>query len=373
LLEEASLSDVITIFREVRDPREPNARHDLADVLFVALAAVLCGAKSCVDMAEFAEDRLSELREIVALRHGAPSHDTFSRVFRLLDPAELAIAFERCLAAIRQELGAPSPAGVVAIDAKSLRRGYEKGRAFMPPLMVNVFETQTRLSIAQARAPDGGEVRATLALLKGLTLKGCTVTADALHCHAAMAEAVRSAKAHYVLSLKGNQSGLLALVEEAFRKADPELTTYETKEARHGRRERRCVAVLPASSLTKDPGFADLAAIGRIEAERTDDSGKTSRAVRYFVLSRRLSPKKLLEVVRDHWSIENPLHWTLDVVFDEDDARSRKNYAPENLAVIRRLALNILRTHPLQRAINGKMQRAARRKEFLFELFAQMR
>jgi predicted transposase YbfD/YdcC len=372
-VEKVSMADILTIFREVRDPRDPNARHDLADILFVAVAGVLCGAKTCVDMAEFAEDRLETLREIVPLKAGAPSHDTFSRVFRLLDPTELARAFEACLAAIREELGSPSPKGVVAIDAKSLRRGYDKGRAFMPPLMVNVFDTQTRLSIAQARAPEGSEVKGTLALLKGLTLKGCTVTADALHCHAAMTKAVRGAKAHYALSLKGNQSALLADAEAAFAAAGEALNLYETRETRHGRKERRLAAILPASRLRRDPGFTDLAAIGRIEAERTGTDGKTDTQVRYVVLSRALAPRKLMELVRAHWAIENQLHWSLDVVFDEDDARSRKNYAPENLAVIRRLALNLLRSHPLQRSISGKMNRAAGRKDFLFELFAQMR
>ena len=144
--------DLITIFREVRDPRQVNARHDLGDILFVSLAATLCGAKTCVDMAEFGESRLEALREVVDLPYGAPSHDTFSRVFRLLDPEQLARAFERCMAAVRAELGLGGPKGVVAIDGKSLRRGYDRGRAFMPPLMVNVFDSQTRLSIAQARA-----------------------------------------------------------------------------------------------------------------------------------------------------------------------------------------------------------------------------
>jgi predicted transposase YbfD/YdcC len=367
------MSDIVAIFREVQDPRDPNARHDLSDILFVALAAVLCGAKTCVDMAEFAEDRLADLREVVGLAHGAPSHDTFSRVFRLLDPAELERAFGRCLAAIRQELGVAAPKGVVAIDAKSLRRGYDKGRAFMPPLMVNVFDSQTRLSIAQGRAPDGGEVKGTLALLKSLVLKGCTVTADALHCHAAMTKAVRKARAHYALGLKGNQSALLADAEAAFARAGEELNLFETRERRHGRVERRSAAVLPASALARNPGFKDLAAIGRIVSERAGTDGNTTTTNRYVALSRRLTPRKLLEVVRAHWSIENQLHWTLDVVFDEDDARSRKNYAPENLAVLRRLALNILRSHPLERSIHGKIQRAARRKDFLFELFAQMR
>jgi predicted transposase YbfD/YdcC len=371
-LKEVDLNDVITILREVRDPRQPNARHDLGDVLFVALAATICGAKTCVEMAEFGQDRLEELRQMVDLPHGAPSHDTFSRVFRLLDPEELAKAFEACMAEVRAAMSPPGPSGVVALDAKSLRRGYEKGRAFMPPLMVGVFDSQTRLSIAQTRAPEGAEISAALDLLKGLTLKGCTVTADALHCSAATAKAVRDAKAHYAIGLKANRHQLLAEAEAAFAAAGDTLASFETREARHGRAEVRRASVLAAKHLARTFDFPDLAAIGRIEAERTVD-GRTGVAVRYLVLSKIFSPRKLLEVVRAHWSIENQLHWVLDVVFDEDDARSRKNHAPENLAVIRRLALNILRAHPSSDTPGRKMRRASWDIRFFFELFAHMR
>jgi DDE_Tnp_1-associated len=185
------MSGIITILREVRDPRQVNAQHDLGDILFVALASFVCGGKSCVDMSDFAKNRLSELREVIDLKFGAPSHDTFSRVFRLLDPEELSTAFGRCLAMIGRELGLGGSAGVVAIDGKSLRRGYEAGRAFMPPLMVNVFDAETRLTLAQARAPGGNEAKAGLALLKSVVLKGCTVTGDALYCRSDVAEAVR--------------------------------------------------------------------------------------------------------------------------------------------------------------------------------------
>ena len=300
--------DAIAIFREVRDPRDVNARHDLSAILVLALCATLCGAKTCVDIAEFAQAREKELRQIVDLPHGVPSHDTFSRVFRLLDPAELAVVFARCMAAIRDELGLGPTRGVVAVDGKSLRRGYERGRAFMPPLMVSVWDSQTRLALAQARAPDGDEVAATLALLKGLVLKGCTVTADALHCHAGMAEAVRAQKAHYVLGLKGNQSALLADTMAAFAAAGADLCIHETLDEGHGRREWRGACVLPAAHLAQRHVFAGLAAVGRIEAERRLADGRGVTAIRYVVLSRALSPAKLLEVVRAHWSIENQLH-----------------------------------------------------------------
>lgn len=367
------MSGIITILREVRDPRQVNAQHDLGDILFVALACLVCGGKTCVDMADFAKSRLVELREIVDLEFGAPSHDTFSRVFRLLDPEELAGAFNRCMKAIGRELGLGGAPGVVAIDGKSLRRGYEAGRAFMPPLMVNVFDAQTRLSLAQARAPGGNEFKAGLNLLKGLVLKGCTLTADALYCRSDFAEAVRDQRAHYALALKANQPLLLAEAEAAFARAGKSLALFETRQSGHGRRERRSGAVLAISQMKTTYGFPGLAAIGRIEAERTTAGGKTTVEVRYVALSRRLHPRKMLEVVAAHWTVENQLHWTLDVVFDEDDARSRKDYGPENLAVLRRLALNILRAHPDDIPPGRKMKRAALDKDFFFELFAYMR
>src|SRR5215207_10026828 len=141
--EEALMSFLLSIFREVRDPRDINARHDLGELLFLALAATLCGAKSCVEIAEFVEGREEELREIVSLEHGCPSHDTFSRIFRLVDPAQLSSALEAFLAALRKGLGLGlRPKGVVAVDGKALRRGYKKGRVFMPPLMVSVWDAE---------------------------------------------------------------------------------------------------------------------------------------------------------------------------------------------------------------------------------------
>jgi predicted transposase YbfD/YdcC len=367
------MQSIITILREVRDPRDANARHEVAEILFLTLAATLCGAKSCVDIAEFVEEREEELCEIVDLPHGAPSHDTFSRLFRLLDPAELARAFTAFMAALRQELGLGPVRGVVAIDGKSLRRGYEKGRAYLPPLMVSVWDCETRLAIAQVRAEGGNEVKATLVLLGGLILKGCTVTADALHCHPKMAEAVLAAKAHYALGLKGNNGPLYADAERAFAAAGTDLPSFTSEEKGHGRIERRRASVLPATRLARPAALPGLKAIGRIEAERTGADGKTVTATRYVALSRMLTPEKIIDVTRAHWSIENQLHWTLDVVFDEDDARTRKDYGPENLAVIRRWAQNILRMHPSNASISSKMRRAKWNKDRFFELFAQMR
>jgi predicted transposase YbfD/YdcC len=365
------MESLITIFREVRDPRDFNARHDLAEMLFIALAATLCGAKTCVDIADFAAANESELSEIVNLRHGAPSHDSFSRVFRLLDPEEMAETFARFKIALRDALGLGQVKGVVAVDGKSLRRAYERGRAFMPPLMISVWDAETRLSLATRHATGGDEVAATLAALRSVTLKGCIVTADALHCHPRMAKEVRARGGHYALKLKANHGPLFACALKAFAAADAggKLASYEQAESGHGRQERRRASVIapPADA----PTFPDLAALGRIESERLA-GGKSASKAHYVALSKRLSPERLLEVIRSHWSVENHLHWPLDIVFHEDDARTRKNYAPQTLAVLRRMALDILRAHPDKRSPARKMKLAAWRKDFLFELFAHM-
>ncbi|PBB88912.1 ISAs1 family transposase [Mesorhizobium sp. WSM3864] len=363
---------VLSILQAVRDPRDIKARHDLAELLFLALAATLCGAKSCVDIAEFAEGREEELKEFIELKHGCPSHDTFSRVFRLLDPQELSDALSAFMAALRRELGLGPPRGVVAVDGKALRRGYEKGRAFMPPLMVSAWDAETRLAIAATRAPASDEVAATLALLKSLDLKGCTVTADALHCRPETAKALLAQKAHYALGLKANRGRLFAAAEKSFAAAG-EIAGFETRDSGHGRTEVRRASVLPLARLKDAPAFPGLKAIGRVEALRTTADGKTTTSVRYIALSKVLTPNKLAETVRAHWTIENQLHWSLDVVFHEDDARTRKDNAPQNLAVIRRLAQNILAAHPLDKPIASKMRRANWSKDFFYELFTHMR
>lgn len=366
------METLISIFQEVRDPRDFNAQHDLAAMLFVALAATLCGAKSCVDIADFAAAHESELAEIVDLSHGPPSHDSFSRLFRLLDPEEVAKAFARFVKALREGLGLGPAKGVVAVDGKRLRRGYERGRSHMPPLMVSVWDAETRLSLATQAAPGGNEVAATLEALKSVVLKGCVVVGDALHCHPRMATQVRERGAHYALKLKANHGPLFACAQAAFAAADAKgkLASYEQIDDDHDRHERRRACVLPKPADA--PDFPDLVAIGRIEAERLTN-GKLTRTVHYVVLSKRLSPQRTLEVTRTYWSVENQLHWRLDVVFNEDEARTRKDYGPQNLAVLRRIALDILRAHPDTRSVGRKMKLAAWKKEFFFDLFAHLR
>ena len=362
----------ITILREVRDPRDLNARHDCSSMLFVALIATLCGAKSCVDIADFCSANEADLAEIVDLAHGAPSHDSFSRLFRLLDPDEMARAFAAFAKALRDALGLGPVKGVVAIDGKRLRRGYERGRACMPPLMISVWDAQTHLSLAARASGDGNEVKATLEALKSLDLKGCIVTTDALHCHPKMAEGVRARHGDYAFKLKGNNGPLHACAVKGFEQADAQggAKFYEASETGHDRFERRRVSVIAAP---KDaPNFPGLVMLGRIESERRKAAGKAETFVYYAALSKRLTPRKLMEIIREYWSVENKLHWRLDVVFNEDDSRIRKNHAPQNLSFIRRMALDIMTAHPDKRSPARKMKLAAWKKEFLFELFTHM-
>src|SRR5208282_5554669 len=197
----------IAIFSELEDPRAENAWHDLLEVIFIALAAVLCGAESCTDMADFGEAKEPFLRQILRLEHGIPSHDTFGRVFRLLDPQQFEAVFRRFMAAFAQS---KRLAGVVAVDGKAVRGAYQRGARATPLHLVNVWAADERLALAQRTAPHRDEVAGTLEVLKLLALKGCIITADALHCHRKMAQAVLDGGGDYVLALKENQRALFA-------------------------------------------------------------------------------------------------------------------------------------------------------------------
>lgn len=353
-------------FGGVPDPRAGNARHNLVELLFVALAAVLCGAEDCTEMAGFARAKLGVLRQVVDLAHGPPSHDTFSRVFRMLDPEAFEAAFARFTAAFAGALE-----GVVAIDGKALRGAYERGCKATPLHLVNVWASEKKLVIGQRLAPGRNEVAGALEVLALLRLDGCIVTADALHCRPDTAQAILKTGANYALALKQNRPKLLARAK-ALLAADcnADNAVSRSRQSVHDRIESRRATVVIAPD---DLGFPGLAAIGRVETRRRV-AGKTEPVqIRWFVLSAPLGAQRLIEVARAHWTIENQLHWVLDVAFDEDAARSRKDHAPQNLALIRKLALNILRNHPDKGSIKGKIKRAAWNNDFLFEAIAHMR
>jgi predicted transposase YbfD/YdcC len=355
-------------FSDLPDPRAANARHDLLEVLFIALAALLCGAEGCTDMAEFGEAKEPFLRQLLRLEHGIPSHDTFSRVFQVLDPQAFEAGFRQFMAGFSESLS-----GVVAIDGKAVRGAFERGRRSTPLHLVNVWAAEARLAIAQRLAPNRNEVAGALEVLQLLSFKGCIVTADALHCHAKMAQGILDRGGEYVLALKENQSALFADAKElletaaACEPAEPEVVKG------HGREEQRAVIVVGAEALAAKHGFPGLMALARVELRRRVDGSEEKPLVRYFALSQPFSPARVLAISRMHWGIENQLHWVLDVVFDEDRARNRKGNGPQNLAILRKLALNLLRSHSHKSSIRRKIKHAGWNDDFLLSLLAQMR
>lgn len=361
-------------FASLPDPRASNAQHDLSEVLFIAFAAVLCGAESCAEMAEFGKAKEAALRPLLRLSHGIPSHDTFSRIFRLLDPVAFEAAFRKFMAAFAAQLSglAANTGQIIAFDGKSLRGAFEAGERSTPLHLVTAWSAEQRLVLAQRRAPGRNEVQGALDLVGLLDLEGSIVTADALHGNRKMAQAVRARGGDYVLAIKGNQGPLFKHAVALCSGAVPG-ESAGTAETAHGRHEEREAVVLPVPPEWPDRfRFKDLAAIARIDAVRR--TGETEqRQSRYFVLSRAATPAETLRIVRAHWSIENNQHWILDVVFDEDRARARKDNAAQNLALFRRLALNLLRADPYKASIRRKIKRAGWEDAYLLTLFGQMR
>jgi predicted transposase YbfD/YdcC len=354
------------MFRPLKDPRASNARHSLVDILLIALAATLAGAKTCTEFEFFGRGREELLRQFLELKHGIPSHDTFSNLFGALDPKGL----ETVLRKFSKSFGIK---GVVSLDGKALRGAFARGRQATPLHMVNVWAAGTRMALAQKKAPNRNEVAGALEVLALLDLDGALVTADALHCRPDTAQAIRDRKGHYLLAIKRNRGRLFTAAKALFDNARRPSRADQQETTTHGRSEHRQAAVVAAAHLAQDYGFPGIAAVGRIDSWRAEAGKPGNHKVRYFITSRRLSARKLLSAVRSHWGIENRLHWVLDVVFSEDAARSRKGHAPENLAVIRKLAINILQAPPGPDRISHKMLQARWNNDFLLSAIAHMR
>lgn len=368
-------------FGDVPDPRTGNAtRHDLLDILTIALTAAVCGAENCSDFADFAADREDLFRQFLRLRNGIPSHDTFSRVFRLLEPE----AFSACFGRFVDELGAMGE-GVIAIDGKTLRRSFDRAAGRSPLAVVTAFASATHTVIGQEafRSGDGdSEIVAARALLECLDLSGQLVTADAIHCQAETARIIMDRGGDYLLRLKANRPALHDAVADYFALPEvrKELPSAETTNADHGRLEVRRAWVSHDVSWLKGPKTAsgdmellpNLACLGMIEATVTRGE-KTTVTQHYHLSSRPLTAEAYLGAARAHWSIENGLHWVLDMTFDEDRNRSRKDNAPENLAVLRKLALNMLKRARPEISIRRKRKRSGWSNDFARSILGQMR
>jgi predicted transposase YbfD/YdcC len=361
------------VFKGLADPRAANAQHELLEILFIALAAILCGAEGPCDMERFGQSKEELLRQILRLEHGIPSHDTFSRVFRLLDPRAFEQAFRRFMVGFAK-FNRLDLTGVLAIDGKALRGAYERGCRATPLQMVNVWAVGARMSLAARKAPGRNEAAGALEVLRMLCLKHCVITADALHCHRAFAAAVLKQGGDYVLALKGNRSTLFSAVARRFARAGTRSVAERLEPSTHDRREWRRATVIRDTRIATMHDFPGITAIARITSRRRLHGSRAEPAiVRYYVLSKYMSAKRLLAIVRARWSIENQLHWILDVVFNEDRCRARKDNAPENLAILRRLAANIIKSHPAPISMRQKIKTAGWDNSFLLGVLSHMR
>jgi predicted transposase YbfD/YdcC len=350
----------------LEDPRSGNAGlHDFHELLAIALCCVLCGGQGPTDMALFARAKEPFLRGFLTLANGLPSHDTFNRLFRDLDPDQFRDSFQRFMSQFSEQLQ-----GVVAIDGKVLRRSFDRASGKSPLHMVSAWGCRQRLVLAQiATDAKSNEITAVPKLLKLLTLQGAIVTADALNCQRAIAGQIVEQQGDYALALKANQGTLhedVVLLLD-----DPELKASRTAplvEADHGRIETRTATVSTEIGwLQKQHQWPGLKAIGKVERVR-ETAEKTTTETAYYLLSSELTPERFNEVVRQHWSIENSLHWRLDVVMNEDQDRTRAGNGAHNLAVLRHMAINAMQKEGSKGSLRGKLKRAGWNEDFLSRL-----
>jgi predicted transposase YbfD/YdcC len=333
----------------------------------IALCTVLCGGQGAVDMALFAKSKEPFLRGFLKLKNGPPSHDTFSRLFRLLDPAQFGAVFQRFMARFSKGIE-----GVVAIDGKVLRRSFDRASGKSPLHMVSAWGCEQRLVLAQiATDAKSNEITAVPKLLEMLSLKGAIVTTDALNCQRAIAQQIVDQGGDYVLALKGNQGTLHDDVRRFL--DDPQstvVTADPTVDADHGRIETRTATVsTDIDWRQEDHQWPGLIAIGKVARIR-ETTDKTTTETAYYLLSAPLSPQRFNEVVRSHWGVENRLHWRIDVVMNEDQDRTRLGHAPNNLAVLRHMALNVMQKDTTKGSLRGKFKRAAWNDTYLAQLLA---
>jgi predicted transposase YbfD/YdcC len=356
-------------FRPLRDPRRAHRRlHRLLDLVVIAICAVLCGANTWPEVVTWAQRRAAWLRRFLALPHGIPSHDTFERVFDRIDPGAFQACFRAWITAACQALHLPH----VAIDGKALRRS---GNDRLGPLqVVSAWATANHLALGEvAVAEKSNEITAIPRLLDLLDVAGALVTIDAMGCQKEIAQKIRERGADYVLTVKDNQPHLLedvqACLQEALAKEqEPRLEEWRTQEQSHGRRETRSYVVLrEPTGIRGQEAWVDLRVVGLCTSLRTVQ-GPTSVEVRYFIGSRGAGAQVYGQALRGHWGIENGLHWHMDINFGEDASRIQRRRGAENFAVLRRIALSLLKQHPAKMSIACKRLAAAADTDFLEEI-----
>lgn len=373
---------LIAHFRHLPDPRINRTKdHDLMDLLVIAICTLLCGGETFNDMEDFGRAKQDWFKTFLGLRNGIPSHDTFNRVFAALDPQAFLEGFQRWTQSLRQAI----PQEIVALDGKALRRALNQDQSVQ--YIVSAWAQDNGLVLGQLKVADkSNEITAVPQLLRVLELTGCIVTLDAMGCQKKIAREIIEADADYVLALKGNQETVheevkTFLDDAVLQKQAPRppgaqvsqaaagLGTMETIEKDHGRLEiRRYYQSAQLAWFADRHQWEGLQSVGMVEAIR-QVNGQETRERRYYLSSLPLDVATFARAVRGHWGVENKLHWTLDVWFREDYSRARSGYAAENLATLRRLALNLLkRENTKKRGIKGKQLNASWNHPYLLRL-----
>jgi predicted transposase YbfD/YdcC len=352
-------------FANIHDPRIDRTKdHTLLDIIIIAICAVICGADGWVDVEEFGTTKRAWLATFLDLPNGIPSHDTFGRVFARVDPEQFQHSFLTWVQALQRVR-----ADLIAIDGKTHRGSHDRPNGKAALHLVSAWATENRLVLGQVAVDDkSNEITAIPVLLDLLDLHGATVTIDAMGCQTAIAEQIVRRGGNYVLALKANQptmhADVVALFMDARTAAQPEydMTKATSVDVAHGRTEIRHAFVISAPSaiayLNEGQRWANLQSVVLIEAERTLGDA-TSIEQRYYLLNQVVDAPTANLLVRGHWGIENRVHWVLDVTFHEDASRIRQGNAPQNMGVLRHIALNLLRQQPRKGSLKTKRFRAA--------------
>jgi predicted transposase YbfD/YdcC len=364
-----------TCFADVHDPRvQGRCEHLLLDILAITILAVLCGAEDWPDLEEFGRRRADWLRGFLQLPGGIPSHDTFRRVFGLLDRKRFATGLFQWTQALHEATGGK----VIAIDGKTARRSFNKKSGLKALHLVTAWAAGSGLTLGQVACEEkSNEITAIPELLRLLNLKGCTATIDAMGCQKEIAAQIREQKAHYVLGLKGNQSGLEAdmvrLLEEGLDTDFRGLrqVTHETRATGHGREEtRHCRAIEVPADHPQRAVWQDLCTLVVLTCCRIV-AGVENWETRLYISSHRPNAKALGDAIRQHWGIENGQHWSLDVTFHEDARRQQDRHGAANLAAVRRLALSLLRQEKTnKRGLKNKRLACALDPDYLLTVLA---